>query len=175
MSFAFLIMLSFSPDIYPPCTWTPNCFNDLWGPYSVNIYSSVFSGWSLPVGICCSSYLPVKCLHCSRPTSETCLSLSMTINLWREGISHLWQEWVGTIRKGRVTWCVLSPLPVAWAGICVGAFASGPGSVGLHLLWLLSSCQLLFMTSETSQTSVGLHMKWSGHSALWEQTVSQPA
>lgn len=99
----------------------------------------------------------------------------MTISVWCEGTSHLWQKRVGTIRKGTVTWCVLSPLPVAWAGIHVDASASGPGSVDLHLLWLLSSCQLLLMTSETSQISGGLHMKCSGHSALREQTVSQPA
>lgn len=34
---------------------------------------------------------------------------------------------------------------------------------------------LLAVTSETSQTSSGLHMKCSGHSARREQTVSQPA
>lgn len=53
----------------------------------------------------------------------------------------------------------MSPLPVAWAGICVGTFASGPGSVRLHLLWLLSACQLFFMTSEARQTSTGLTRK----------------
>lgn len=99
------------------------------------------------------------------------LSCSMIINVWWEGITHLWQRRVGTIRKGNVTWCVLSPLPVAWADICIGALALGSGSVGLHLLWLLSACQLHLMTSENSQTGAASHMKSSGHS---QQTVSQP-
>lgn len=43
----------------------------------------------------------------------------------------LWQERVGTIRKGNVTWCVLSPLPVAWAGICVWCVGRGAPAVSV--------------------------------------------
>lgn len=100
----------------------------------------------------------------------------MTINAWRGGIQRLWQERAGTMRKGNVTWCVLSPLPLAQAGICVGAFASGDLGVSECICCGCSSrCQLLCMTSESSQTSGGLEVKCSGHSAPWEQTVSQPA
>lgn len=58
-----------------------------------------------------------------------------------------------------VIWCVLSPLPVARAGICVGTFAAGSGSVRLHLFWLLSAHQLLFMTSEAGHSRSGLTRK----------------
>lgn len=70
-------------------------------------------------------------LFTSRP------SPSATVNVWCEAVSHLWQERLGTIRKGRVTWCVLSPLLVAWAGVCVWELAPGLARVGPHLLWLL--------------------------------------
>lgn len=55
-----------------------------------------------------------------------------------------------------VIWCVLSPLPVARAGICVGTFAWGLRSVRLHLLWLLPAYQLLFVTFKAGRTKSGL-------------------
>lgn len=138
-------------------------FNDLWSwhGYSISVCRLAGSVSQFVHPFFCASH---KC----------CPSHSMTIIIWWEGITHLWQGRVLTVRKGNVTWCVLSPLPVAWADICICAFAWGLGSVRLHLLWLLSACQLLLMTSENSQANAASHMKCLGHSALWEQTVSQP-
>lgn len=73
-----------------------------------------------------------------------------------------------TVRKGNVTWCVLSPLPVAWADICICAFAWG----GVWECQTASAVAALCLPARP-------HDFWKTrpgrrHSAWREQTVGRP-